>query len=78
MPKIIFILLAFFLFLSKMASTEAVDRTERDNFVFKTHEIRNLPNYDEIHHELSLNRCTLIYCLSCTKKGGFMERRAYF
>ena len=37
-----------------MAAREAEDRTRHEMFDSKTHEIRNLPYYNEIHHELSL------------------------
>ena len=53
MQKIIFILHYFSGFLPRMASRDAEDRTEREHFDSRSDEIRNLPNYDEIYHQLS-------------------------
>ena len=40
----------------------------------QTHEIRNLQYYDEIHHKLSLNHCTLLCSLSCMKMEEGLNR----
>ena len=52
-----------------MASRDDEDRTGREYFDSQTNEIRNLPNNDEIHHQLFLNHCTFPCSLSCMKRG---------
>ena len=55
------------LVLSKMTFRDAEDKKGRKKFDSRAYEIRNWPNFDEIHHELSLNPCTLHCTLSCMK-----------
>ena len=47
-----------------------VDKTGREHVDYQISGIGNLPNYDEILHELSLPHCTLLCNLSCMKMGA--------
>ena len=59
------------------AARDIEDRTGQESFDPQAHAILNWHYYDEIHHEQSINYCTLFLKSFLYEKGGLNREGTY-